>query len=53
MCDSNWDGDIWNRPDESGEEVSKASDSVPTQPQIKQEITIGDPIGDEPQSSLF
>lgn len=53
MYDSDWDGGIWNRPDESDEEISTTSDSVPTQPPIKQEITIDDPTGDEPQSSLF
>lgn len=53
MYDSDWEGGIWNSPDESDEEVSKTSDSVPTQPPVKKGITIDDPIGDEPRSSLF
>lgn len=30
MYDSDWDGDIWNRPDGSDEEVSKVSDCTNT-----------------------
>ena len=46
MYDSAWDGDIWDSPDESDEEVI---DSVPRQPLTKEEITTHDPQGNNPQ----
>lgn len=49
MYESNRDGDVWNWPDGSDEEVSKVNDSVPIRPLIKQELTTDVPHGDELQ----
>lgn len=46
MYNSHWAGEIWDSPDESGEE---ATDSVPIRPLTKQEITIDDLQGNNPQ----